>query len=227
MRQEIVIQNFSCEKTVELLEPIVMFLSYSLYKLNSLPISLFDPKICRQHLQECLLKCLKSYEKMDDFGDGEYKMENRITMEAINLMLNIDDYNTIQRVIKLDLAIKSSFILGTSIKISINFHRRNFHKVLHDIQELPHVVGAVASLNLSKIRKEVFRIFTIAYNSPSLKVPLEYIQRLLVYDEKSDMLNHLNELSINESQEADDVITAVNFNKKNFDNSKNIVSIYY
>jgi len=220
-------QNFTSEKTVELLEPIVMFLSYSLYRLNNLPISLFDSKICKQHLHECLLKCLSCYEEIDGMNVGNYKMENRIIMEAIHLMLNINDFNTIQRAIKLDSVIKSSFILGTAIKISINFHRRNFHKLLHDIQELPHLIGAIASLNLSQIRKEIFRIFTIAYSSQVLKVPLDFIQRLLIYDEQSNLLKHLNDLDIHENSDEKETAIGINFNRKKFDNSKSIVSVYF
>lgn len=218
-------QNFTNVKTVELLEPIVMFLSYSLYRLNNLPISLFDTKICKQHLHECLLKCLSCYEEIDEMNVGNsYKMENRIIIEAIQLMLNIDDFNTIQRAIKLDSAIKSSFTLRTAIKISINFHRQNYHKVLHDIQELPHLVGAIASLNLSQIRKEIFRIFTIAYSSQVLKVPLEFIQRLLIYDEQSNLFKHLSDLGIHENSNEKEIAIGINFNRKKFDNSKSIVS---
>ena len=219
-------QNFTSEKTVELLEPIVMFLSYSLYRLNSLPISLFDSKICQQHLHECLLKCLSCYKEIDEMNVGKYKMENRIIVEAIHLMLNINDFGTIQRAIKLDKAIKSSFVLGTAIKISINFHRRNFHKLFHDIQELPHLVGAIASLNLSQIRKEIFRIFTIAYSSQVLTVPLEFIQRLLIYDERLSLLKHLSDLGIHENSNEKETSIGINFNRKKFDNSKSIVSVF-
>lgn len=203
-----------------------MFLSYSLYKLNNLSISLFDTKICKQHLQECLLKCLTCYEEMDNTGSGEYVMENRIIMESINLNLNIDDFGTFQRVIKLDQVIKSSFVLETSIKMSISFHQRNFYKFLHYMQELPHLVGAIAALNLSYVRKEVLRIFTIAYSSQSLKVPINFIQELLIYDDKMNLVRHLNELCIHEN--IDDVtISAVNFSRKKYDSTKFLVSIYY
>ncbi|KAG5677934.1 hypothetical protein PVAND_007648 [Polypedilum vanderplanki] len=199
-----------------------MFLSYSLYQLNGLSISLFDRKICQQHLQECLQKCLTCYEEIDATEDGNYKIQNRIVIEAVYLLFNINDFNALQHTLKLDSKLKSSFTLKTAINIAISFHQKNFHKLLHDIQNLPHLVGAIGSLNLSSIRKEVFRIFSIAYNSQSLKVPLEFLQRLLIYDEMSSLIRHIYDLGIYKKEDGGNEITAVVFNRKNFDCSKTI-----
>lgn len=229
VRQEIVIQNFSCESTLKLLEPIVMFLSFSLYKMNGLAIALFDTKICRQHLEECLYKCLTCYEELDLSNINEnYRLQNRIIVESIHLMLHIDDYSSLQRAIKLDSKLKSSFSLKTAIRIAINFHQRNFHKILTALQDLPHLVSAMAALSLSIIRKEVFRVFSIGYNSQSLKVPLEFLQRLLIYDEKSMLLNHLRDLGIHETRDigGDDDDDAVLFSRKKFNSLKSIVSTF-
>lgn len=225
MRQEIVIQNFSCEKTLKLLEPIVMFLSYCLYNLNAQPISIFDAKICRQHLNECLLKCLNCYEELDEMEENSnYRLHNRIVIESIYLMINMDDCGALTRAIKLNSDLKSAFVMQIAIRISISFHQRNFYKLLNDIQELPHLVGAIASLKLSDIRKEIFRIFSIAYSNQTLKVPLEFLQRLLIYDEKALLLKNLHDLGIHDGDK--NHIDEIVFNRKKFDSAKSIVSIY-
>jgi hypothetical protein len=82
-------------------------------------------------------------------------------------------------------------------------------------------------LNLSQIRKEIFRIFTIAYSSQVLKVPLDFIQRLLLYDEQLNLLKHLSDLGIHENSNEKETSIGINFNRKKFDNSKSIVSVYF
>lgn len=215
------IQNFSCEKTLRLLEPIVMFLSFSMYRLNGLSLALFDPKICSQHLQECLLKCLTCYEEMDRVQEENYSYSNRVVVEGIYLMLNVDDTAALQRGIQLDPNLKSSFIVRVTTKCSLNFHLRSFYKYLRDIQDLPHLVSAVASLKVPRVRKEILKVFTTAYSS-SLKVPIDFLQRLLIYDDMQILIQDLNDLGISVSEEKP---TAVKFDRKTFDSSKTIVCV--
>lgn len=222
VRQEIVIQNFSCSQTVALLEPISMFLSYSLYRLSGSPISVFDEKICRQHLQECLLKCLTCYEEMDSLEQRSYSVKTRDVVEGIYLMLNIDDSNALQRAIKSNLKLKSNRITSFSIKIALNFHLRNFFKVLRDIQELPDLVSGIASLILPRVRQEILRIFSIAYHSSQLSVPFDFIQRLLIYDNCEDLKHDLINLGLHES--INEASSSVKFDRKKFNTAKSVVS---
>lgn len=215
-------QNFASDETVKLLEPIAMFLSFSMYRLNGSAMSVFDPKICSQHLQECLLKCLTCYDEMDRMSQHGYSMENRIIIEGIYLMLNLNDATALQRTIQLNSKLKSSYIVRTSIRIAINFHLKNFYKLLRDIQDLPHLVGAIVSLKLPQIRKEILQIFSIAYNSSTLKVPTDFLQRLLIYDKPEHLIKDLKELGIHDGDE--ERPTNVKFDRKKFDSSKAIVS---
>lgn len=215
-------QNFPCDETLKILEPIVMFLSLSLYRLNGSPISIFDSKICVQHLQECLLKCLTCYEAMEV---GEYSLDSRIVIEGIYLMLNMDDTKALQRAIQLPQMIKSSFIVKTSIQISLNFHLKNFYKLLNSIRELPHLVSAIASLKLPVIRKEILQMFSIAYNSSTLMVPIDFLCRLMIYDDVEVLATDLNGLGIHSTKSSEEKPTAVKFERKKFDSSKSIVSI--
>jgi hypothetical protein len=156
-------------------------------------------------------------------GELSYKYDNRIIVEAIYLMLNMDDFGVLHHALRLDSKLKSNFILRQSIKVSISYQQRNFHRVFKYILELPHLIGAIASLKLSEMRKEMFHIFSIAYNSQSLKVPCEFLQRLLIYDTTEALLLHLRDLGIHNEEEKSP--EAINFNRKKFHN-KIIVSYF-
>lgn len=220
VRQEIVIQNFSSSKAVTILEPIVMFLSFSLIRLSGSPIAVFDPMICTQHLQECLWKCLTCYEEMENL-ESVFR-SNRIIVEGIYLLLNMDDTSALQRALMLDLQLKSTFIVQSAIKISINFHLKNFYKVIDGIKNMPHLLCGVAALKIPKIRKEVLKTFSIAYNSSTLSVPIEFLEKLLVYESRKILIEDLRLLGVYEGREESP--THVIFNKKKFDDSKSIVS---
>lgn len=154
---------------------------------------------------------------------GEYSMENRIIIEGIYLMLNMNDTSALHRAVQLKPSIKTTFIIRMSIQISLNFHLKNFYKLLRDIQELPHLVSAIASLKLPAVRKEILAMFSIAYNSSTLKVPIDFLQRLLIYDETENLTKDLNDLGICSSS-SEEKPAVVKFERKKFDSSKLIVS---
>lgn len=200
-----------------------MFLSLSIYRLSGSPISIFDPKICSQHLQECLLKCLTCYDEMDRLNQQEYALDNRTVVEGIYLMFNLGETSALQRAIRLGEKLKSTFIIRSSIHISLNFYLKFTYKFLRDVKDLPHLICAIASLKLPKARKEMLNEFSIAYNSSTLRVPVDFLQRLLIYDETETLIRDLKDLGIhNENQ---DMPTAVKFDRKKFDSNKSIVSI--
>lgn len=99
IRQEIVMQNIDTLNTIKLMQPIVMFLAYSLYRLCEETTDTFDPKICTQHLQECLKKLLCCYEEMDRNNkfDTMYNKNNRIFIECIYLTLNLGNVEALVR----------------------------------------------------------------------------------------------------------------------------------
>lgn len=223
VRQEIVIQNFSCKNTVKLMEPIVMFLSLSIYRLSGSPISVFDSKICSQHLQECLLTCLTCYDEMDRLNQPEYALDNRTVVERIYLMFNLGETSALQRAVRLGEKLKSNFLIRSSIRISLNFYLKYTYKFLRDVKDLPHLICAIASLKLPQARKEMLNEFSIAYNSSTLTVPLDFLQRLLIYDETETLVRDLKDLGIHDENQ--DQPTAVKFDRKKFDSNKSIVSI--
>lgn len=67
------------------------------------PLTSFDPKICKQHLQECLKKVLSSYDLLDLRSDlnEKYSNSNRCFMESIYLLINLGSSEALSRSINL------------------------------------------------------------------------------------------------------------------------------
>lgn len=151
--------------------------------------------------------------------------ERRTTIEAIYLVLNMEHANVLHRAVQLDGNIKCSFVVNKSIKICLNFHRKNFYRVLSELQELPHLICAVAALKLPRCRTEILYAFSIAYNCKSLSVPIDFLQRSLIYDETEFLLRDLRDLGIHDSSsDGENPTTKVVFSRTKFDSSKLIVS---
>ncbi|XP_053688480.1 SAC3 domain-containing protein 1 [Sabethes cyaneus] len=173
VRQEMVMQNLSAEKTLQLLEPIIRFLAYSAYRLCEAPISEFDPKICNTHLQECLKKALRCYDELNK------QSPNRTEMEGLYLMFNLGHTEALNRGISLPSKLKES--LRTLLRMNIEYHRGNFYRVLHAIQKLPPLEAALAVLKLAEIRRQMLLRFSVAFQSKVLIVPLEWLHHVLHY----------------------------------------------
>lgn len=72
------------------------------------PIDRFDPKICQQHLQECLKKVLRCYDVLDEQSscnnrsdaDIETASIHRGFIESLYLLLNLGSSEAMARAIQ-------------------------------------------------------------------------------------------------------------------------------
>lgn len=149
VRQEIVIQNLNMTTTVKFLEPIIMFLAYSRYRLAGETPHNFDPKICEQHLQECLKKILVCY---DNLAESKYS-ENRYVIEALYQIFNLGTTESLTRGISLPKVVKRDPVVSLALRIAISHWQRNYFVTLKHIQNLPELLLAVASLKVGAIRR--------------------------------------------------------------------------
>ena len=101
VRQETIIQNYNAQQTIRILEPVIMFLAYSRYRLCEETIQNFDPKICEQHLQECLKRILIAYD--EESGAGTDK---RCFIEALYQVHNLGSTTALTRCLQLPKEIK-------------------------------------------------------------------------------------------------------------------------
>lgn len=73
------------------------------------PIDRFDPKICRQHLQECLKKVLRCYDVLNEQSacknhsdqDIEAATIHRGFIESLYLLLNLGSSEAMARAIQI------------------------------------------------------------------------------------------------------------------------------
>lgn len=149
VRQEIVIQNLNISTTVKLLEPIIMFLAYSRYRLADETFHNFDPKICEQHLLECLKKILVCY---DHLPESKYS-ENRRSIEGLYQVFNLGTTEALSRGVSLPKTVKCDPVTRLALKFSINYWQNNYYGALKVIPDLPPLLLAVASLKLNHIRR--------------------------------------------------------------------------
>lgn len=158
VRREIIIQQYDARQTIRLLEPMIMFLAYSRYRLNAEPIEKFDPKICNQHLQECLNMTLCCYKELDD---EQEKLDNKSTIrdfqrrcfiEALYQTFNLGTPEALIRGLTLPAEVREDNIFKLSFGICMNYHQGNLYRVIVGLPQLPHIICAVAALKLQMIR---------------------------------------------------------------------------
>lgn len=102
IRQEIVMQNYNAKQTIKLLQPMIMFLSYSRYRLCEEAIDNFDPKICDQHLQECLKRALVCYDEIQLNEESKLiDINNRAFLEALYQIFNLGSLDALKRCLNL------------------------------------------------------------------------------------------------------------------------------
>lgn len=192
IRQEIVMQNYGARATIRLLEPMIMFLAYSRYRLCVESVDNFDPKICDQHLQECLKRVLCCYDEVyAESGLGNMNLNeirSRNFIESIYQLFNLGSIEALKRTTCLPAEIKTDSIFREVSAIAINYHQGNFYRVLQGIGRLPHILCAIASLKLQTIRRQVFLVFASAYSSKQLVVPAEWLRKLLLYNNKTEVV---------------------------------------
>ncbi|XP_052898250.1 germinal-center associated nuclear protein isoform X1 [Anopheles moucheti] len=179
IRQEMVIQNLSAGEVLPILEPIVRFLCYSAYRLCESPIAEFDPKICAQHLQECLKKVLRCYEEIDQ-ANTAVPDSNRFEMERLYLSFNIGSLEATQSAITRYGASEPK--LRLHITTQLQCHRGNYFGAMQNMFKFAPLEAAVASLQLPWFRRQILQQFSIAYQSRVQTVPLEWLESILHYE---------------------------------------------
>ncbi|XP_051860442.1 LOW QUALITY PROTEIN: germinal-center associated nuclear protein [Drosophila albomicans] len=223
VRREIVIQQFDPKQTIKLLEPTIMFLAYSRYRLCAEPIEKFDPKICNQHLQECLNMTLCCYKELDDQSDHKEftlrDLQRRCFIEALYQLFNLGTPEALVRGLTLPAKVREDDTFKLAFGICMNYHRGNLYRVIVDLPKLPHILCAVAAYKLQIIRRHLLEIFTHAYNNKQLTVPTAYLLRLTLVDKTQDfaqLCRHYNIALTPDSK-------AVHFNKTVFNSAAETV----
>lgn len=160
VRREIVIQQYNARQTIRLIEPMIMFMAYSRYRLCEEPIDKFDPKICNQHLQECLNVVLCSYDELDEEGQTTSQTkptireaERRYFIEALYQIFNLGTPEALVRGLMLPAQVRENENFKLAFNICLNYHQGNIYRVMKGLPKLPHIICAVAGAKLQTIRR--------------------------------------------------------------------------
>lgn len=96
--------------TINLLEHSIIYRYHFIFRLVEAPIDRFDPKICRQHLQECLKKVLKCYDSLYESAgvekDARDAAVHRELIESLYLLLNLGSSEALARAICIPIEFK-------------------------------------------------------------------------------------------------------------------------
>lgn len=154
----------------------IMFLSYSRYKLCEEAIDNFDPKICEQHLQECLKRALVCYDEISLERAKLIDIRNRAFVEGLYQIFNLGSVESLKRCLTLpeDIRCYLTFkkknhhflkiflyaffsradpLFALTFKISLSYIQGNYYRVLNGLQSLPHIICAIGSLKLPTLRR--------------------------------------------------------------------------
>ncbi|XP_073836055.1 SAC3 domain-containing protein 1 [Musca autumnalis] len=187
VRQEIIMQDYSAKQTIKLLEPMIMFLSYSRYKLCEEAIDNFDPKICDQHLQECLKRTLVCYDEVPVTDMNLLEIRRRTFVEALYQIFNLGSIEAMKRCLTLDKDIKSDPLYALVFKMCLSYLQGNYYRVLNGLQSLPHILCAIGSLKLPDLRRNLYHLFSHAYSSKQLMVPIDFVLRISAHASKYEL----------------------------------------
>ncbi|XP_075164724.1 germinal-center associated nuclear protein isoform X2 [Haematobia irritans] len=212
VRQEIVVQHYDARQTIRLLEPMIMFFSYSRYKLCEEAIDNFDPKICEQHLQECLKRALVCYDEIRLTEMNLLQVRRRIFIEALYQIFNLGCVESIKRCLTLEEDIRSNHLLASTFRVSLSYMQGNYFRVLNGLQSLPHILCAIGSLKLPTIRRQLYNMFSHAYNSKQLMVPVDFVLRMTIHGNKFELLDDCKYYNIKVSDDKQ----MVQFHKTDF-----------
>lgn len=197
VRQEIVISELNDVETLELLEPTIIFLAYSYYQLCDHDISKFDPKICGQHMQECLKKALTCYDSVVTKPGKRPTHSKRPLIESIYLVFNLSSEEARQRALSVqkdpDLQFESTFLASSMISKCCG--QGNFYGAIRCTKHLPPLLqGLVYAKHIQLWRANLIRHFGAAYNCPNVLVPNEFVLRTLLLQpsDLNSFVGHFN-----------------------------------
>ncbi|XP_052846800.1 SAC3 domain-containing protein 1 isoform X1 [Drosophila gunungcola] len=223
VRREIVIQMYDARQKIRLLEPIVMFLAYSRYRLCEESIEKFDPKICNQHLQECLTGVLCCYDELEGQASSKEptirELERRCYIESLYQVFNLGSPESFARALTLPDFVRQDSIFKLCFAICLAFQQRNLYRVLMGFPQLPHILCSVAATKLQAIRRSLLQVFTHAYNNKQLTVPVPYLLRLLLIDSPAGLQDQCRHYNISFTGDR----KAVQFNKTDFNQTAELL----
>lgn len=117
-------------------------------------IDTFDPKICNQHLQECLKKLLCCYDDIER-QRPELCSQNRELIECLYIVFNLGNVDALNRAIHLSRlsAPMNGELINKCLEMSLQYSNGNFYNSIKVMRLLPSILCGIATLSLQKMRR--------------------------------------------------------------------------
>ncbi|XP_026332432.1 uncharacterized protein LOC113239592, partial [Hyposmocoma kahamanoa] len=154
----------------------------------------FDPVLNKKHLLECMkwyLSSSDSISEKDDVADLFHWLNikekdglrnDRILVESLYLLCNLDDVHPMLRYLKLKTKFKSSPRLLLAYNIAIANLKCNFITMCKLSKQLCPLAHCAFSLYLPILQRRALQVMSHAYNSKSLTVPVPVLRQWLRYE---------------------------------------------
>ncbi|XP_045785516.1 protein xmas-2-like [Maniola jurtina] len=202
VRQDMTIQRLPPEQCVVLLEPMIRFYVYYSYRLCDHPSNEFVPVLNKKELLECMKWFLSCYDvlhkKTEKVVDVDWVIDNfnlvdlckdkpelscdRILVESLYIMCNLDDVHPLYRYLKLPNYVKRAPALKLAYDIAIANKNGNFIRTLRLARRLCPLTFAALCLYLPTIQRRALQVLSHGYNSKNLTVPVEVVKDWLWFN---------------------------------------------
>ncbi|CAK1552656.1 unnamed protein product [Leptosia nina] len=201
VRQDVTIQRLPPAQCLELLEPIIRFHVYFGYRLCEKPTNEFNPTLNKQYLLECIKWFLSSIDELEkskynfdttilnlellklDEKDKDY---DRVLIESLYILCNMDDETPMKRYLQLPKEIKRNPRLRLTYDIAISNLKGNYINVCRLYHRLCPLTACAFLTYLPVLQRRSLQKMSSAYNSKHLSIPTEVIQEWLLFNSISE-----------------------------------------
>ncbi|KAI8435367.1 hypothetical protein MSG28_003686 [Choristoneura fumiferana] len=178
----------------------IRFHTYFGYKLCEYPIKVYDPVLNKKLLLECLKWYLSCYDSLDQYtgilketidlslsvaaidftSDGPETKCDRILMESLYILCNLDDVHPMFRYWNLRKEIKSEPSLKLAYNIALANFNGNYIRVCKQLENLCPLTYCALCLHLPRLQRCALQVMSVAYNK--LAVPTRALRDWLRFN---------------------------------------------
>ncbi|XP_045445696.1 SAC3 domain-containing protein 1 [Melitaea cinxia] len=207
VRQDMTIQRLRPQECLVLLEPMIRFHVFYAYRLCDYPLNEYDPVLNKKYLLECMkwfLSCCDIIDRKAEKNDVDSLIDDlsklnvnkgkhgvlycdRILVESLYILCNLDDIHPIYRYLNLPKQIKRTSILKLTYDMAIANLHGNYVRMWKLAKQLCPLTFSALCLYLPKLQKRSLQVLSSAYNSKQLTVPVKVVQQWLAFNSEEEV----------------------------------------
>jgi hypothetical protein len=213
IRKDITQQRLNDASSIRIHEICARFHIYCSHKLCEQPSNVFDFKINDENLKNCFQSLIEYY---DEARDEVH--ENEPEFRAYMILHNLNDGNILCKIQRLKRHVQDSFVVKYALRIYFAYNSKNYVKFFRLVAnpQFGFLFACLTHRYFVHARIDAIRIILSAYRQDNKKMfDLNKLVDLLCFDDESDALFFIEELSL-------DVIKDDNSNEKLISFSKTL-----